>query len=122
MLGGTTSSDSSGDVSQHQRGSEDFWFFKINAAGDKKREKRFGGMYGDIGNSLKLTADGGYIMAGTSNSDSSGDKSENVYGGWDGWVVKIDSLGNKQWDKDLGGSGQEPGYSYIIQTSDKGYL
>ena len=47
--------------------------------------------------------DGSYLLGGVSNSNASGDKSENSKGDWDYWVVKIDADGNKVWDKDIGG-------------------
>jgi hypothetical protein len=39
--------------------------------------------------------DGGYLLAGVSLSDASGDKSENSKGGHDYWVVKIDLMATK---------------------------
>lgn len=47
------------------------------------------------------TNDGGYLIAGSSYSNISGDKTENNLGTEQSWIVKIDSLGNKQWDKTL---------------------
>ena len=37
------------------------------------------------------------------------------------WVIKIDSLGNFEWEKSLGGSDEEHGQS-IIQTTDGGFI
>ena len=54
---------------------------------------------------MRQTSDGGYILGGYSTSDISGDKSEADRGDTDYWVVKVNSLGVKQWDKTLGGSG-----------------
>lgn len=122
MFSGFTESDASGDVSEPTRGAYDYWFLKTDAAGVKQWDKRCGGLLNDFGNWVKCTHDGGYIMSGTSSSDSSGDKSENCFGVSDGWVVKLDAAGNQQWDKTFGGTGNEPGYSYIMQTSDEGYL
>ncbi|MBL0053996.1 MAG: hypothetical protein IPP29_22155 [Bacteroidetes bacterium] len=43
-------------------------------------------------------------MGGYSWSGISGDKTQPSWGVRDYWIVKIDSLGNKQWDKRFGGT------------------
>jgi len=123
ILGGVTMSDSSGDVSQsglnHNR---DFWIVKIDSAGNKQWDIRFGGNHWDVLYSLKQTMDGGYILGGSSQSDSSGQKSQNtVEESYDFWIVKIDATGVIQWDKDFGGAGDDELYS-LCQTPDGGYL
>jgi len=80
-----------------------------------------GGSSHDFMYSFNMTSDGGFICGGTSDSDISGDKSENSRGGFDYWVVKLDSAGNVQWDKTIGGTGEEELKS-IMQTSDGGYI
>ncbi|HYV91865.1 MAG TPA: T9SS type A sorting domain-containing protein [Chitinophagales bacterium] len=87
----------------------------------KQWDYRFGGTLQEYIYSLQQTADGGYILGGYSLSDSSGDKTENSWGGYDYWIIKIDSLGTKQWDKDFGGSADERLYS-LQQTTDGGYI
>src|ERR1051326_8398078 len=91
----------------------------------KQWDYRYGGTYGDILNTLKQTTDRGFILGGYSNSDSSGDKSQvnwdTTLGSNDYWIVKIDSLGNKKWDKRFGGK-KDDLLSAIVQTIDSGYL
>jgi hypothetical protein len=70
---------------------------------------------------MLLTTDGGYILGGSSESGITGDKTENTWGSRDYWIIKIDSLGNKQWEKDYGGIDVEQLFS-IQHTADKGYL
>src|SRR5690242_21845339 len=71
----------------------------------KMWDARFGGIDHDFLNSFLQTSDNGFILAGTSRSGSGGDKSQPLSGGSaDYWIVKIDSLGNKEWDKDFGGN------------------
>ncbi|MBK7971100.1 MAG: hypothetical protein IPK08_20460 [Bacteroidetes bacterium] len=48
---------------------------------------------------ISQTADGGYIVGGISNSNISGDKTENCLGGEDYWIVKTDSLGDHSMAK-----------------------
>lgn len=78
-----------------------------------------GGTDTDITNSIQPTADGGYIAAGFSSSND-GDVSGN-HGGSDYWVVKLDALGNKVWQKLLGGSANDNAND-IQQTTDGGYI
>jgi hypothetical protein len=70
-------------------------------------DKTIGGTNEDLLKSIAATNDGGYILAGESRSDTSGVKTENCRGGADVWVVKVDSLGMVQWDKTIGGSGND---------------
>lgn len=84
-------------------------------------DKTQGGSATEFFSTVKQTSDGGYIMAGSSNSPISGDKSEASKGGQDYWVVKFGSNGAKQWDKTFGGS-QEDRLVQVFQTSDNGYV
>jgi len=130
ILGGQSFSDSSGDKTQNSWDSlsstGDYWIVKIDSAGNKQWDKDFGGTGDDRMYSLQQTADGGYILGGTTDSDSSGNKSQDTwhYNGsssFDYWIVKIDSLGNKQWDKDFGGINYDQLYA-VQQTADGGYI
>lgn len=82
-------------------------------------QKCLGGSYHDRSQSINNTADGGYIMAGHTQSND-GDVSGN--NGWhDMWVVKLSSTGNIEWQKCLGGTEADEANS-IIQTIDGGYI
>jgi len=71
--------------------------------------------------SIQQTADGGYIVAGSTTSSQNGDVTGVNHGGLDFWIIKLDASGNKTWDKVLGGSGDEEPAS-IRQTTDGGYI
>jgi type IX secretion system substrate protein len=121
IIGGTTNSDSSGDVSQHTRGLADYWLMKIDPVGNKIWDKRFGGSQNDNMYMLRQTTDGGYILGGVSRSDSTGDFSHHSRGIDDYWIVKTDALGNKQWDNRFGGTALD--YLFDLkQTYDGGYI
>src|SRR5688572_19867109 len=68
ILGGTTSSGLSGDKTQYSRGANDYWVVKTDAKGNKKWDKTFGGILIDNLTSIQQTSDGGYILAGDSDS------------------------------------------------------
>ena len=121
ILGGGSSSGIGGDKTEDSRGSNDYWVVKIDANGVKQWDKRFGGTDEDFLLSLQQTEDGGYILGGNSNSGIGGDKTEEVLGLQDYWVVKIDANGIKQWDKRFGGTSNE-GLHSLQQTADGGYI
>ncbi|MEO8088282.1 MAG: T9SS C-terminal target domain-containing protein, partial [Bacteroidota bacterium] len=125
MLGGWTSSGISGDKSQANWGNFDYWIVKTDSLGTKQWDKDFGGTSTDYLFSMQQTADAGYILGGISISPVSGDKTQPTWGGsadYDFWIIKTDSLGNKSWDKDFGGSSPEDDFGSISQTYDGGYL
>jgi hypothetical protein len=116
VVGGSGSSD--GDVTgNHGRG--DYWVVKLDAGGEIQWQKCLGGSHGDSATSIQQTADGGYIVAGGSDS-TDGDVTGN-HGSTDYWVVKLDGTGGIQWQKYLGGSGEDFATS-IQQTADGGYI
>ena len=93
-------------------GGWDFMLVKTDLNGNLQWNKTYGGAGTDYVNSIILTADGGYLMVGHTNSWG--------VGGYDLFVVKTDSLGNMQWNKTYGGLGQDRGYG-AVRTSDGGY-
>jgi len=73
----------------------------------------------EFGNIMQ-TWEGGYVMGGNSYSNIGGDKTENNMGQEQTWVVKVDALGNKQWDKTLLTAGHDES-GYAVQTYDGCY-
>jgi len=121
IIGGYSDSGISGDKTQVNSGGTDYWILKLDALGNKLWDKAFGGLNDDMLRSVHQTNDGGYILAGQSDSPISGDKSQACWGYFDYWIIKIDSAGTKLWDKDFGGT--DPEYLYQIrQTTDGGYI
>lgn len=116
VAGYSTSNDD--DVSGNH-GESDFWVVKLDENGQIEWQKCLGGSDRDDAYSIQQTNDGGYIMAGLSNS-SDGDVSSN-YGDLDGWVVKLDETGNIVWQKSLGGPNDDLLW-HIEQTTDGGYI
>jgi len=126
LLAGTSRSDISGDKTENCLGyvSEgDYWIVKTDDTGNIEWQNTIGGDKDDLLNSVCQTADGGYLLAGTSASNISGDKTEGTVGNndLDYWIVKVDSDGNIEWDKTIGGTGNDR-LNAAIQTSDGGYI
>ena len=119
VVGQSTSND--GDVTGHHGIiiNDDYWVVKLDNSGNIQWQKSLGGTQNDSGLSIQQTTDGGYIVTGYSGSND-GDVTGN-HGTIDYWVVKLDNSGNIQWQKSLGGTGDENGY-FIQQTLDGGYI
>jgi len=121
ILGGRSDSGTNGNKTQPTWGFSDYWIVKIDSFGNIQWDKDFGGTGEDWLFSLQQTTDGGYILGGYSGSGISGNKTQATWGYVDYWIVKIDSLGNLQWDKDFGGTGNDV-LSSLQQTTDEGYI
>lgn len=119
VIGGSSESPLSGDKSQDCWGDYDYWIVKTDSLGIKKWDKRFGGLSYDGFRTIIQTFDGGFILGGTSSSDSSGDKTQYSQSE-DYWIVKIDANGNKEWDKEYGGSSYEY-LQNVVQAKDGSY-
>jgi len=102
-----------GYTSSFGAGQLDVYVVKLDANGNLQWTKTIGGKKADVGTSLIQTSDGGYAIAGFTESFGAGE--------WDVYVVKLDASGNLQWTKTIGGPKGDEGYS-LIQTSDGGYV
>jgi len=120
ILGGDSKSNISGDKTENSIGLEDYWIVKITSTGLIEWQNTIGGSGHDILYTLIATSDGGYLLGGSSNSNISGDKTEDAMSE-DYWIVKIDNLGNVEWDNTIGGS--SPDYlKTMVETIDNGFL
>lgn len=120
IVAGSSSSDASGNKSENSKGSYDYWVIKLNDAGVKQWDKTIGGNGADFFADIQQTSDGGYILAGDSQSGVSGDKSKGSLS-QDVWIVKLSASGGIEWENTLGGdSGESAGE--IRQTADGGYI
>jgi len=121
LLAGTSDSGATGDKSQPSQGQTDYWAIKFDAAGTKQWDQRFGGTDGEELATALQTADGGYLLAGTTASSGTGDMTQGSQGDADFWVVKLTAAGVRQWDRRFGGNFNDF-LRTAIQTSDGGYL
>jgi hypothetical protein len=120
LVGGFSNSMATGEKSENSKGVEDFWIIKTDQYGRKQWDKTFGGPNSEILNKIIPTDDGGYILAGSSISSQSGDKTEVSFGSIDYWVIKIDKNGSKEWDKEYGGDSYDQLSTFVV--TDFGYI
>ncbi|HTW90478.1 MAG TPA: hypothetical protein VMH22_02075 [bacterium] len=94
-------------------GNRDVYLVKTNASGDTLWTRTYGGVNEDEGNSVRQTADGGYVVAG--HTYSFGAEHGDVY------IIKTDAQGDTLWSRIYGGSSYDEGNS-VQQTTDGGYI
>jgi hypothetical protein len=119
ILGGSSSTD--GDISSDPYpGIYNNWLMKISENGDIIWNKKFGTPNGMIYQKSGLpTSDGGLICSAM--ALESGGCVASHYGESDGWVAKIDSLGEIEWELSIGSSDFEA-INGITPTPDGGYI
>lgn len=121
ILGGSSSSEKSGDKLSKGYGGMDYWLVKLSNDGGIEWQKDFGGKYFDELRNIEQTRDNGYILGGYSNSPESGSKLYDNIGIGDYWVLKLDRKGETEWEKVIGGDGDDQLYA-VHQTYDGGYI
>lgn len=101
--------------------SNDYWALLLDNNGTPLSDHVYGGNGGEFLSSVIPDQNGGFLLAGSTNSDVSGDVSEPGQGNYDFWMIKVDDQGNKMWDKRFGGTGPDQ-CKHAISTPDGGYL
>jgi hypothetical protein len=94
-------------------GRADVYLFKTDASGDTLWTKTYGGAYIDGAYSVQQTQEGGYIVAGYTNSFGAGD--------YDVYLIKTKPNGDTVWTRTYGGDSADYGFS-VRQTLDGGYI
>lgn len=108
-----------GDVYSNHGGMIDGWILKLNPSANLLWQKCLGGSDYDYISCVVKNAKGGYALAGITASNDGDVKGKHNNG--DEWVVELDSIGNIEWQKCLGGDGVDYAFS-IINSRDSGYL
>ncbi len=102
-----------GATSPFSAGTQDVYLIKTDASGDTLWTRTYGGPGDDMGVSVQQTSDGGYIIAGTTNSFGAGEG--------DVYLIKTDASGDTLWTRTYGGTAYDAAFS-VQQTSDGGYI
>lgn len=114
---GEGSTDKGSGLTAHGVG--EFWGTKIDGEGNLQWRKYFGGTNNDRAFGVVNAHDGGYVLAGASESDDFDISAPK--GSYDFWAVKVDKNGNFEWERSFGGTGIDQAQD-IAQTSDGGYV
>ncbi len=99
----------------------DYHVLKLDQQGNKVWGKYFGGTRHDYLMSSVATREGGFLLAGTSYSNQSGDKKENNLGGSDVWIIRLNENGDELWQKTLGTKSNDEASS-VVQSMDEGFF
>ena len=128
LFGGlSTSSEGSGNKSAPRRngsGITDFWIVKTDANGNRLWDQSYGGTSSDTLSCILPTADDGYLLGGYSASTTNGtvsNKTADLIGGYDFWVIKTDTNGVILWQQTYGGTNNDFLYT-MLPTGDGGFL
>lgn len=102
-----------------RHGVGEFWGTKLDSEGNIQWRKYFGGTNNDRAYGVVQSDDGGFVLAGF--SESADFDIKNSQGSYDFWVVKIDSTGELIWENSFGGTGIDRANS-IVKTPDGSYV
>ncbi len=91
----------------------DILLLKTDENGDSVWLRTYGGEKDDVARSVEQTADGGFVIGGTTESFGAG--------GLDLYLMRTDEKGDTLWTRTFGGSGDELGTS-VRQTTDGGFV
>jgi len=98
----------------------DVLVIKLDASGKEQWRKVFGGPGMDVGRGVALSSDGGYLVAGVTESFS---QSDFVYLRDDVYLIKLAANGNTKWQKVKGQAPDNSESASAIQaTVDGGYV
>lgn len=117
IIAGRSKSDD-GDLNENH-GEFDAWIVKLRNNGEIQWQSSIGGSLNDMAYAIQQTSDGGYILAGNTESndkDVQGNQGKNDF-----WIVKLNKDGIIEWQKLLGGSLDDYARS-LLETEDLGYI
>lgn len=118
LITGSSNSSVSGDKTSASKGLLDYWIIKIDANGNVLWDKTYGGTKNDFAESIAIDNNSNIFISGSSVSPMSGDKTEDTYGSYDFWILKLDNDGNLLWDKTLGGDEGETNSTIIVAENE----
>ncbi len=121
ILAGSSLSNKSGNKTKDGNGNLDYFIWKMDKDGEEEWQLSFGGSGVDILKSIISTNDGGYMLGGYSNSNISADKTDSLRGLNDIWLVKLNAKGGVDWQKTIGGIGDDK-LVQIKQIKGGGYI
>jgi len=98
VIAGATASSGAGD--------KDAYLIKTDAQGNLQWSKTCGGPGDDEGNSVQQMSDGGYVVAGVTNSFGAGN--------FDAYLIRTNAAGDTLWTRTFGGTGEDRANSVLV--------
>ena len=102
-----------GSTGSFGNGSSDVYLFKVDSNGVRLWSKTYGAMQVDGGKALVETSDGGFVIAGSTN--------RNTTNGYDGLLLKVGPSGDPEWERTYGGPDWDL-FNDVALTADGGLL
>lgn len=116
LVGGTVSSD--GDITQ-ALGLVDHWVAKLSSSGDVLWSRSLGGSASDGPRSLDILSEGDLLITGYADSNDGDVTGSN--GTRMAWVFRLSETGDLQWERAMGGSGNDTFFGGLL-APDGGYI
>jgi gliding motility-associated-like protein len=101
---GQCAGNASVDITHPPRGAEDVLSYRLDGAGNKIWDQRFGSPGIDVGMHIAALPGNSFLLCAWSLGGIGGDKTEANFGADDFWLIKMDDQGNKIWEKSYGGA------------------
>ena len=122
VFSGVSYSNISFDKTENSRGGADYWMLKTDFNGNVLWDKTIGGGLDEFPTGLmSMEVGSGFVLAGTSYSDISGDKTVPNYGDYNGWVIRTNQNGELLWQKGIGGSYTDA-FNQVVELPDHSVL
>jgi hypothetical protein len=121
ILGGNSASPADGDKTSPFYGGEfwigDYWIVRLDARGNQIWDQSFGGDGSEDLRSMRPTPDGGLILAGSSTSGATGNKTTGSFGRDDWWIVKLAPPSEDDCDRDRDDDGVPDDRDQCLNTA-----
>ena len=101
-----------GYTKSYGQGGADVFIVRTDKSGNQIWTQSFGGSTDDFGQDIEQTRDGGFIMAGYTNSFGNG---------MEAYLIRMDEAGNSIWEYTYGEKSDDFGNS-VCQTNDGGFV
>lgn len=102
-----------GYTSSFGNGAKDVYVVKTDSLGNEVWSRTFGGSSDEEAYALEVLPDGGYLIGGATSSSGAGSR--------DGWLIRLNSLGNSVWAKTIGGLSTD-GIRGLQRTADNAFI
>src|SRR5204862_218284 len=117
---------SSGAFQSNNAGGNDMFLIKLDKDGNKIWATYYGGSGAELGGSLCLDKSGNiYSTGGTASTNfpvTSGAYQSSTAGGFDGFLLKFNTAGSRQWATCIGGGSDDKFYGLSMDTFLNVYL